>query len=92
MRQVLLIGMPFGLPLALYLFWFMRASRAATAAGQDAPKLGDVPWPWLVAIGVLLIFGALGAYLSVGGDDTPGGHYEPAKLIDGRVVPGHTTH
>jgi hypothetical protein len=90
MRQFMLLGLPFALPLALYLLWFVRASRIAQAAGQVAPKLGDVPWPWLIAIAVLLLAGALGAYMTMDGA-APGGHYEPARVIDGLIVPGRVT-
>ncbi len=90
MRQVLLFGMPIVAPLALYLLWFVRATRAAQAAGLAVPKLGDVPLPWLVAIGVLLIGGAAAAFSTMGGSAS-GGHYEPSHLIDGQVVPGHIT-
>jgi hypothetical protein len=86
-RQFLLFGLPLLLPLALYLAWFVRASRAAQAAGQISPKLGDVPWTWLVAIAVLLLGGAISAYLTMGGS-AAGGHYEPPRLIDGKIVPG----
>jgi hypothetical protein len=89
-RQVLLFGMPFVLPLALYLFWYARATRAAQAAGHAAPKLGDVPWPWLVAIGVFLIMGAISAFVTMSGEQ-PGGHYVPSQLIDGHIVPGRIT-
>ena len=90
MRQFLLIGVPVLLPLALYLAWFARATRAAQAAGLEAPKLGDVPWPWLVAIGVLLIVSAGTAFVVMGGSGG-GGQYEPPRIIDGRIVPGHIT-
>jgi hypothetical protein len=89
-RQVLLFGTPFVLPIALYLFWYARATRAAQAAGHELPKLGDVPWPWLVAIAVLLIAGAIGAFMMMSGDEA-GGHYEPPRLIDGQIVPGRIT-
>jgi hypothetical protein len=89
MRQVLLFGAPFVLPLGLYLFWFMRAQRAAEAAGLAAPKLGDVPWPWLVAIAVLLLIAAVGAFETMSGG--PGGTYEPPHIIDGQIVPGRIT-
>ena len=90
MRQLLLFGMPFALPLVLYLVWFARATRAAAAAGHATPRLGDVPWPWLLAIALLLIVGTLGAFVMMGGE-TPGGHYEPPHLQDGQIVPGRIT-
>jgi hypothetical protein len=89
-RQFLLFGLPLLVPLALYVVWFMRASRAAQAAGHATPKLGDVPWPWLVGIALLLLVGTLGAYVTMGGS-APGGHYEPSRLIDGQIVPGRIT-
>jgi hypothetical protein len=86
----MLFGLPFVLPLALYLLWFARASRAALAAGHVAPKLGDVPWPWLVVIALLLLAGAVGAYMTMGGA-TRGGHYEPPRVIDGLIQQGRIT-
>ncbi|MEJ0067537.1 MAG: hypothetical protein WDO24_00900 [Pseudomonadota bacterium] len=90
MRQLMLFGLPFLVPLALYVVWYARATRAAQAAGHAAPKLGDVPWPWLVGIAMLLLLGALGAYTTMGGG-APGGHYEPSRLIDGQIQPGRIT-
>lgn len=87
MRQLLLFGAPLLLPLALYLVWFARASRAAQAAGQASPRLGDVPWPWLLGIAVLVLAGAVTAYTTMGGT-AAGGHYEPAHVVDGKIVPG----
>jgi hypothetical protein len=89
-RQFLLFGLPLLLPVVLYLVWFVRASRAALAAGHASPRLGDVPWPWLVAIAILLLAGAVGAYTTMGGSRA-GGHYEPPHLIDGKIVPGRIT-
>ena len=90
MRQALLFGLPLALPLALYLAWFVHASRTAQAHGHPAPKLGDVPWPWLVVIGIGLLAGAGAAFTMMGGAEV-GGHYEPPRLIDGQVVPGRIT-
>ena len=87
MRQFLLFGVPLLLPLAVYLVWFMRASRAAQAAGLASPKLGDVPWPWLLGIAALMLVSAIAAYTTMGGT-TAGGHYEPAHMVDGKIVPG----
>jgi uncharacterized membrane protein YfcA len=89
-RQFLLFGVPLLAPLALYLLWFVRATRAAHAAGHTMPRLGDVPWPWLAAIAVLLAVGTLSAFLTMGGG-APGGHYEPPHLLDGQIVPGRVT-
>jgi hypothetical protein len=85
---VLLIGAPIALPLALYLVWFARATRAAQVAGADAPRLGDVPWPWLLAIGLLMIASIVTSFTLMGGEQR-GGTYEPAHIQDGQVVPGH---
>jgi hypothetical protein len=86
----MLFGLPFLLPLALYLVWFVRARSGAQAAGLVAPKLGDVPWPWLAVIAILLLAGGLGAFVTMGGD-ARGGHYEPAHVLDGLLVPGRIT-
>ena len=90
MRQLLLFGGPFVLPIALYLAWFVHASRTAQAAGHPAPKLGDVPWPWLVVIAFLLLVGAGTAFTLMSGEEV-GGRYEPSHLKDGQVVPGRIT-
>lgn len=88
MRQILLVGGPLILPLGLYLLWYRRAMRAAEASGTELPRLGDVPWPWLVAIALMLLVSALGA-ASLMDRAAPGGRYEPPHLVDGKVVPGH---
>ncbi|MBI3516189.1 MAG: hypothetical protein HY060_19320 [Proteobacteria bacterium] len=88
MRQLLLFGMPLVAPIALYLLWFVHATRVAQAAGHEPPRLGDVPWPWLVVIAVLLIVGSVSSYVMMGGE-APGGHYEAPHLLDGKIVPGH---
>ena len=57
--------------------------------GQPEEKKGwqAAPWPLLGVAGLILPAATLSAYaLLVGGE--PGEVYQPARLIDGEVVPG----
>ncbi len=57
--------------------------------GQPEEKKGwqAAPWPLLGVAGLILLAATLSAYaLLVGGE--PGEVYQPARLIDGEVVPG----
>jgi hypothetical protein len=89
MRQFLLFGLPILAPVGLYLLWFARASRQATAAGLPPPRLGDAPWAWVIGAGVLLAGMLLGIFAFEGqGPASP--HYEPPRVVNGQITPGHT--
>jgi hypothetical protein len=83
MRQVLQIVVPLLLPTALYFLYLVLSRRRA--GGGNAPEV--VPWVWLGVAGVVLLAVSLVAFALMGGAP-PGSRYEPAKLIDGTIVPG----
>lgn len=87
MRQFLLFGLPVLTPVALYLLWFVHATRRALAAGAPPPRLGDAPWAWVIGAGVALAAMVLGV-LAFQGAGPASPHYQPPQLIDGRVAPG----
>lgn len=84
MRQVLQILVPLLLPTALY-FVYLKIARRRATPGAPTP---DVPWIWLGVAGAALLVISLAAVAVVGGAP-PGSVYEPAKLIDGKIQPGH---
>lgn len=86
MRQFLQIVVPLLLPTVLYFVYLKLARRRG--GGSNAPP--DVPWVWLGIAGGALVLVSLGAVALMGGAP-PGSHYEPAKVIDGRIEPGHFT-
>lgn len=79
------IVLPLLLPTVLYVLWLMAAQRMRLGSSAAWRAL---PWPWLVATGVVLA--ALMLYVvgtRIGG--TPQGHYVPPRWIGGKIVPGH---
>jgi hypothetical protein len=83
MRQFFQIVVPLLLPTLLYFLYLKLARRRA--GGGNAPP--EVPWAWLGIAGAALVAVTLGAAALIGGAP-PGSHYEPAKVIDGKIVPG----
>lgn len=81
MRQILQIAIPLVLPTVLYFLYLRFLRRSAGAAP-------DVPWFWLGIAGGVLVVVTFGAAAMMGGAP-PGSVYEPAKVIDGKIVPGH---
>ncbi len=84
MRQVLQIVIPLLLPTVAY-FLFLTIARRNAPAGSSPPP---VPWVWLGVAGAVLLAVSLTAFALMGGAP-PGSHYEPPKLIDGKIEPGH---
>ena len=75
--------LPLLLPFLLYL------SYVALSRGRTPGWLADAPWAALTAAGVaLMVVGLVTWTLTTGGD--PGERYVPARIEDGRVIPGTT--
>jgi hypothetical protein len=92
LRIMLTYVIPFLLPTILYFAWVFATQRraAASGGGAQAQAWQDVPWVWLIGAGIILMALSLAATALFGGDQ-PGGVYEPARLIDGRIEPGQVT-
>lgn len=88
MRAVIEIVVPLLLPTALYLLYVAAARRRAAAAPGQPGWWREVPWTWLAISGTLLVVLSLFA-ASLFGGAKPGTPYEPARLENGVVEPGH---
>jgi hypothetical protein len=86
MRVFLTIVVPLILPTLLYMLYL--AARRPRLAGQPTAEEKQIPWLWLVAIGAVLMVITFFAVAHLE-DAPPGSHYEPAKVKDGRIEPGH---
>jgi uncharacterized membrane protein len=82
-RIALTIVVPLIVPSVLYLVWVCATGRWTVSAG-----LTVLPWPWLVASGLVLTVLTLIA-VSVHYGNSPQGAYVPPRIEGGRVVPGH---
>jgi len=82
-RIALTIVVPLLVPSVLYLLWLRATGRWALGAGPTA-----LPWPWLLASGVILMALTLIA-VSVRYGNSPQGAYVPPRIEGNRIVPGH---
>ena len=87
MRQFLEIVVPLVLPTALYFLFVITANRRAASAPGQPLWWRAVPWLWLATAGAALVAISLVAFALFGGAP-PGTAYRPARLIDGKIVPG----
>lgn len=90
MRVFLLYVLPLVAPTALYLLWRYAAARLR-ADENRAPEtaFAKLPWVRLALAGVALLAAVLLSFAHFAGD-VPGLRYSPARLIDGKIVPGVT--
>ena len=79
LRILLQYALPLILPLLIYLIY----ARLTHKGGGRR----DTPWIGLAAAGVALMAASLAAWGLLGGAE-PGGTYVPARIEDGRLVPG----
>ncbi len=86
LRVVLSVILPLLLPTALFFLYAWYVSRRAQAAGAE-PRQIDVPWSWLAIAGMLLVLVTL-AINVIYGHAEKGSTYEPARLENGKLVPG----
>ena len=76
----------FLLPIAAYLVYALWQRRRARRAGVDPIGLEKGPWFWLVIGGLAL---SIAGFVTLGVSTTGRSvGYEPARIEDGRVVPG----
>ena len=89
MRVFLTIVVPLILPTLLYMLYLLalRPHMAGQQTGQTTRE-SRIPWVWLALVGALLM---LITFFTVAHleDAPPGSHYEPAKMKDGAIEPGH---
>jgi hypothetical protein len=87
-RALLQIVLPLLLPTLIYVIWAVFFRKPGAAGDEDGPHwVRQGPWLWLIAAGIVLMAAGLGFTAWTGGAN-PGGTYVPARLEDGRVVPG----
>lgn len=83
MGRILFHVIPLLLPFAVYagyIYWRKKA--------PDAERhMHDTPWYWLISTGMGLSIASLVA-LWFYGSSPPGGEYQPAKMVDGKIVRG----
>ena len=96
LRVFLTIVLPLVLPTAVYLLWMRRAHWSPRGSGgsEQGSERGEpvrwsaLPWVWLAAAGALLLALMLFVVTVHFGRPQPG-IYEPPRMENGRIVPGH---
>ncbi|MFA5123283.1 DUF6111 family protein [Zavarzinia sp.] len=83
-RIVLLYAAAIVLPFAAYLFWLRFEAWRERLPAASRP----LPWVPLLAVGLLLVIVVTLGEAFLGGD-TAGGTYVPARVEDGKLIPGH---
>ena len=86
-RILLTYLVPFLLPIALYAIWIWYRTRYAARHGGEAPKFEKGPWPLMLFAGAVLTFAIMGT-IALHQGEPAGAAYEPARIEDGRIVPG----
>jgi hypothetical protein len=79
---------PFLLPIAIYALWVWYRTGYAARHGGEAPNFEQGPWPLLLFSGALLSFAVMGT-IALNQGEPAGAAYEPARIENGRVVPGN---
>ncbi len=79
--------LPFLAPLVVYVAYMWWFRRQTLAAGGTPPRWHEGPWYWFVLAGFLLVLAGVIA-LGLTGIGERDVDYAPARLIDGRIVPG----
>jgi len=78
MRVTFTILLPLLAPTAIYFLWLYTVGRVGERSA---------PWTWLVVGGLAAAAAAL-VIVGVGSGGSQSGHYVPAHVEDGRLVPG----
>jgi hypothetical protein len=88
LRLLIIRFWPALVPILLYAAWVCYARRKAAKAGEAPPAFFDGPWIWAVTVSLLLCIGGF-IMLGLTQEGLGEGHYVPAKLVGGKIVPGH---
>ena len=89
MRQVLTVLLPLLLPLLAYFLYARIAQHRAQQAGQSPPSpWRDMPWPWILLAGCVLMTASLLFFEQQQGYDA-GTELTPPTWVDGEIVPSH---
>ncbi len=87
-RTAIYYLVPLLLPTVIYVLWMLYARFRARAVPEgEMPSWERTPWILLFGSGVVLAAGVLFTIAFITGGQ-PGDDYEPARLEDGRIVPG----
>jgi hypothetical protein len=70
------------------MLWLALARRKARKNGDAIPKFFDGPWLWPVLASLILAISGF-IYMGITASGLSEGHYVPAKVVDGRIVPAH---
>ena len=73
-------------PAVLFMIYLIVARKVRLSRSDTAKMLRDLPWPWLLGIGIALMAASL-IVLSMSSGDDRGGTYVPAHMEDGKGVP-----
>ena len=73
-------------PAVLFMIYLIVARKVRLSKSDTAKMLRDLPWPWLLSIGIALMAASL-VVLSMSSGDDRGGTYVPPHMEDGKVVP-----
>lgn len=88
LRVLLSVVVPLLLPTALFFAYAWYVARRARRRGEEVREI-DAPWSWLIVTGVgLAVLSVVATYVNDGA--APGGHYVPAHMENGTLVPGRT--
>lgn len=79
---------PVLVPILFYVAWLAHARRKAAKAGEAQPGFFDGPYLWAATASLLLCIGGF-IVLGLTQEGLSEGQYVPAKLVGGKIVPGH---
>ena len=73
-------------PAVLFMIYLIVAPKVRLSKSDTSKMLRDLPWPWLLSIGIALMAASL-VVLSMSSGEDRGGTYVPPHMEDGKVVP-----
>ena len=73
-------------PAVLFMIYLIVARKVRLSKSDTAKMLRDLPWPWLLGIGIALMAASL-VVLSMSSGEARGGTYVPPHIEAGKVVP-----